>query len=78
MEFPQFKHKNTIKVKKKKKSEVIGVRIDIPTQAALRKKKTKPKETKPKNCPETPHFHRTKHGFLPDLSFPLTTACNII
>lgn len=43
-----------------------------------KKKKTKPKETKPKNCPETPHFHRTKHDFLPDLSFPSTTACYII
>lgn len=48
MEFPQFKHQNTIKVKKK--NEVIGVRIDIPTQAVLRKKKQNPKKQNQKTA----------------------------
>lgn len=50
MEFPQFKHQNTIKVKKKK-NEVLGVRIDIPIQAVLRKKKNKTQRNKTKKLP---------------------------
>lgn len=49
MEFPQFKHQNTIKVKKK--NEVLGVRIDIPIQAVLRKKKNKTQRNKTKKLP---------------------------